>query len=224
MLFLSVYLASTIFATTMRADEVYEKALRDLKLMSYEEFTPFLGQLIQYCVERVISSEPLGPGPVQVTTTTGGGSGSGAAAATVSGGDRGRAGAAAATPADDDESDEDKEKDKSKKSGAGGSRRRGRTSTTAAHADANEDTADKSKNNDKVSGTIAGDAVDKESGVSATPSPSKNAGPRDPAIPNVPAVRVATRGGGGQKGNGKGGLGARCGGAGPPAVAASNRD
>ncbi len=41
-----------------RADKVYEKALRDLELMSDEEFTPLLGKLIQYYVERVISSEP----------------------------------------------------------------------------------------------------------------------------------------------------------------------
>ncbi len=53
------------------------------------------------------------------------------------------------------------------------------TSTAATGPAADEDIADKdkSKNNDKVSGTIAGDAVDKESRVYATPSPSKNAGP-----------------------------------------------
>lgn len=216
-----------------RADEVYEKALRDLELMSDEEFAPLLGKLIEYYVERVVSSEPLGPGHVRVTTTSGGGSGriaaaadgGSAAAATVSGGGRGRrrAGAAATTSADDDESDEDKDKDKGKKSGAGGGRGRGRTSTAATGPAADEDNADKdkSKNNDKVSGTIAGDAVDKESGVSATPSPSKNAGPKDTAIPNVPAAKASTRGGGGQRSSGKGaGSGNRGGGAGPPAAAA----
>ncbi len=81
-----------------RADEVYEKALRDLELMSDEEFVPLLGKLIRYYVERVVSSEPLGPGHVRVTTNSGGGSGriaaaadgGSAAATTVSGGGRGR--------------------------------------------------------------------------------------------------------------------------------------
>ena len=68
-----IYYICNDAANKGRADEVNEKALRDLELMSDEEFTPLLGKLIQYYVERVISSEPLGPGPV--TTTTGGGSG-----------------------------------------------------------------------------------------------------------------------------------------------------
>jgi hypothetical protein len=75
---------------------VYEKALHDLELMFDEEFTPLLGQLIQYYVERVISSEPLGPGPVTTTTRCGScrsaaavSSGGSAAAATVSGGGSG---------------------------------------------------------------------------------------------------------------------------------------
>jgi hypothetical protein len=200
-----------------RADEVYEKALSDLELMSDEEFAPLLGKLIESYVERVVSSEPLGPGHVRVTTTSGGGSGriaaaadgGSAAAATVSGGGRGRrrASTAATISADDDESDEDKDKDKGKKSSTGGGRARGQTSTAATGPAANEDNAgkDKSKNNDKVSGTIAGDAVDKESGVSATPSPSKNAWPKDSAIPNVPAAKASTRTGGGQRSSCKGG-------------------
>jgi hypothetical protein len=87
-----------------------------------------------------------------------------------------------------------------------------------------EDNADKdrSKNNDKVSGTITSDAVDKESGVlvSATPSPSKNARPRDPAIPSIPAGKVITRGGGQKsKARARGGRGS-----GQPAAVPGARD
>ena len=46
-----------------RADEVYDKALRDLEQLSDDAFTDLLGRLLQYYVQNVVSPEPPGPGP-----------------------------------------------------------------------------------------------------------------------------------------------------------------
>ena len=50
-----------------RADEVYDKALRDLEQMTDVAFTELLAGLLQYYVQSVVSPEPPGPGPLEMS-------------------------------------------------------------------------------------------------------------------------------------------------------------
>jgi hypothetical protein len=49
-------------SNTGRADEVYDKALRDLQQLTDDKFTEVLGGLLQYYVQNVTSPEAPGPG------------------------------------------------------------------------------------------------------------------------------------------------------------------
>ena len=77
-----------------RAEEVYDKALRDLEQMTDVAFTDLLGGLLQYYVQSVVSPEPPGPGPLDMSRQQiaaracggGGGGGGGGATAAASGG------------------------------------------------------------------------------------------------------------------------------------------
>jgi hypothetical protein len=49
-------------SNTGRADEVYDKARRDLQQLTDDKFTEVLGGLLQYYVQSVTSPEAPGPG------------------------------------------------------------------------------------------------------------------------------------------------------------------
>jgi hypothetical protein len=54
-------------SNTGRADEVYDKALRDMEQLSDAKFDECLGGLLQYYVQNVNSPEPPGPGTMPLS-------------------------------------------------------------------------------------------------------------------------------------------------------------